>query len=235
MRMKTTYSIIDFKDIVTQWYNDFLPVAFEDNLVFLEMVDLVYLNALPLETKSKESLEFLVEKSKEMVSSSGADIGIVVQEPKPVNNVRVQKFLKFLDGFDKFSDSTREKILHIANKRYVVSSSNVLVSDDKTIGNFLDAMFVDIRKLVCPSLRFYASQSLGTRDVEDAAVRLFPKNLLIKPQGNLVGKHIQVSSSSEVLMKISNQIMNDSTTDSRMQKFIGRCQKMVMKDFEQII
>lgn len=228
-----TYSIIDFKDIVTRWYNDFLPEAFGDRLVFLKKVDLVYLNSLPLESRRKESLKFLLDSADEMLNASGADIGMVVQEPKPVNAISAQKFLRFVDEYKGFSEEARAKLLHMANKRYVVSSSSILVSDDKAIGGFLDGMFSELKST--DSLRFYASQSLGVKDVEDAASRLFPKNLLIKSQGNLIGRHIQVNSSTEVLTRISNEIMKDSAIDSRTQKFIEKCQKMVMKDFEQII
>ena len=227
------YAIIDFKDIVTRWYNDFLPEAFEDMLVFLEKVDLVYLNSLPLESRHKESLKFLLDSADGMLNASGADIGIVVQEPKPVNAISAQKFLRFVDDHKGFSEEARAKLLHIANKRYVVSSSSILVSDDKAIGGFLDGMFSELKNT--DSLKFYASQSLGVKDVEDAASRLFPKNMLIKSQGNLIGRHIQVNSSTEVLTRISNEIMKDSAIDSRTQKFIEKCQKMVMKDFEQII
>jgi hypothetical protein len=168
-----------------------------------------------------------------MLNASGADIGMVVQEPKPVNAISAQKFLRFVDDHKGFSEEARAKLLHIANKRYVVSSSSILVSDDKAIGGFLDGMFSELKNT--DSLRFYASQSLGVKDVEDAASRLFPKNMLIKSQGNLIGRHIQVNSSTEVLTRISNEIMKDSAPDSRTQKFIEKCQKMVMKDFEQII
>ena len=88
------YVISDFRHLVGMWYNEFLPVVAEKRAGFIESVGLVYLNSINLEPHLKDSAQFFLRKLAEM----GKGKKIVVQEPRPVNNVRVQLALKVIDG-----------------------------------------------------------------------------------------------------------------------------------------
>ena len=119
------YKVIDFRSLVTLWYNEFLPENIGNKSVFVEDADILYLKPISLESIKKDTIKFLGRKALEL---SGSDIGLVVQEPKPVNNVRIQPLLRYIERMKDMSQERRDKVLHFANRRYVPISSNIMVS-----------------------------------------------------------------------------------------------------------
>lgn len=225
------YAIVDFKELVSNWYNEFLPEAEKDKFNYVEWAEILYLNNISPKVHLKESLKFLVRKIEAM--SATGEIPIIVQEPKAVNNAKVQPFLKFVEGRGTaVSQVSLNKLLHLANKRYVIISKDVLISQDKEIDEFLDEVFVLLQKLHLQNIRFYASQSLGIQDVIDVARGLFPKSILSVRQFNQTG-HIEVKSSSEVMAEISGSLMQKWSDENK--RFVEKCHQAMLKDIEQLI
>ena len=82
------YSIADFRQLVTAWYNEFLPVECKDRFAFVKDAEILYLNSINLDLIRKKTMDFMKMKVKEI---AGDGITIFVQEPKPVNNVRLKR------------------------------------------------------------------------------------------------------------------------------------------------
>lgn len=227
------YQVINFKNLVTLWYNEFLPEKIGQNKsVFVEDADILYIKPISLESIKGETLKFIVEK---ILDISGKDIGLVVQEPKPVNNIRLQPFLRYIERLKDLSQERKDKVLHYANKRYVPVSSNIYVSQDKEIDNFLDEVFVDLTKQNMPNAKAYSIQSLGLYDFIDSASSFFPKKCL-SIQREIDGKHIQVRSSNQLLAVMKSCVINGNFDDSpQIHGYMKKCKLDLDKDMEKLV
>lgn len=226
------YKVVDFRELVVDWYNEFLPERIGNKSVFVEDAGILYLKSIPLEPLRKDTIEFMTKK---MVGISGKDIGLFVQEPKPVNNVRIQPLLKYIEGIKDMSSERRDKVLHFANRRYVPLSSNIMVSQDKEIDDFLDSVFLDLRKLDVPNVRTYQIQSLGLSDFVDSTRAFFPKKSL-SIQEVSSGEYIRVRSTNEMLEQLKSCFVNGNLDGSAtVKKYVENCQKSMDKDIESLV
>lgn len=231
--MTTKYAIVDFRHLVSKWYNEFLPERIGDGKsVFVEDANILYLKSIPLEPLRKDTIEFM---SKGMMEISGKDIGVFVQEPKPVNNVRIQPLLKFIEGVKDMSTERRDKVLHFANRRYVPLSSNIMVSQDKEIDDFLDSVFLELCKLAIPNVRTYQIASLGLSDFVDSARAFFPKKSL-SIQEVPRGEYIQVRSTNEMLEQLKSCFINGKFDgSSTFERYIESCKRSMDKDIQKLV
>lgn len=227
------YKVIDFRSLVTLWYNEFLPENIGQNKsVFVEDAGVLYLKPISLESERKSTIEFMVEKL-EHISDNG--MGLIVQEPKPVNNVRLQPFLKYIEGLKDLSPERKNKVFHYANRRYVPVSENIYISQDKEIGDFLDQVFIDLSKMDLPNAKFYSIQSLGIYDFLDSASSFFPKKCL-SIQGEIEGEHIQVRSSNQLLAQMKSCVINgDFDNSAKVRGYMRKCKLDLDKDIERLV
>ena len=226
------YNVINFRNLVTLWYNEFLPERIGDHSVFVEDAGVLYLKSIPLESERKATIKFMVEKLAR-VSDNG--MGLVVQEPKPVNNVRLQPFLRYIEGLKDLSQERKDKVFHYANRRYVPVSENIYVSQDREIGDFLDDVFIDLSKMDLPNVKAYAIQSLGVYDFIDSVSSFFPKKCL-SIQSEIEGKHIQVRSSNQLLAIMKSCVINgDFDNSANVRGYIAKCRMNLDKDIEKLV
>jgi hypothetical protein len=226
-----TYKVIDFRSLVTIWYNEFLPEKIGQNKsVFVEDADILYLKPISLESIRKDTLKFLRNRVSDMVDGC---VGWVVQEPKPVNNVRIQPLLQFLEGMKDMSRERRDKVLHFANRRYVPLSENIMVSQDKEIDEFLDSVFKELAKLKIPNVKLYPIQSLGMADFVDSARGFLPRKAL-SIQSEIKGEHIQVRSTNEMLEQLKSYVVNANFGDSAM-AYVERCRESLNRDLCELV
>ena len=222
------YVISDFRHLVGMWYNEFLPVVAEKRAGFIESVGLVYLNSINLEPHLKDSAQFFLRKLAEM----GKGKKIVVQEPRPVNNVRVQLALKVIDGIKGVSQDNKLKLLHMSNRRYVPMSASVLISQDKDIDLFLDKVFKLLVKLNIDDVKFLKSSSLGMPDVLEVARDFFPRRKLdVLEFGQTYP--IAVQSTNDIIMGLAQKLK--CNPDEKALKFIGKCKESLTKEFESVV
>ena len=59
------YSIADFRQLVTAWYNEFLPVECKDRFAFVKDAEILYLNSINLDLIRKKTMDFMKMKVKE--------------------------------------------------------------------------------------------------------------------------------------------------------------------------
>lgn len=227
------YIIADFKDLVSMWYNEFLPAHMGNKAGFIPEAGIIYLNSMSLEPLKKESLKFLVGKALEI---SNGETVIFVQEPKPVNNPRIQKFLHDVEASPVIDDDHKAKVLHMANRRYVPVSSDILISQDKEMDEFMDSVFLILSKLNLPTIRFYASSSLVVDEVRKVATGFFPRSALVF-KDSYTGSHIDVSSANELMKSIASGLVMDDEgpLDSSTSRFIMMSQKTITSDLECLI
>lgn len=226
------YKVIDFRDLVTLWYNEFLPERVGDRSVFVEDANILYLKHISIDKHlRRDTIKFLERKALEL---AGSDIGWVVQEPKPVNNIEIQPLLKYLEGMKDMSIERRDKVLHFANRRYVPLSSNILVSQDKELDDFLDEAFKGLADARPANIRPYAMQSMGVQDFIGAAKALLPRKSL-SIQAEIQGEHIQVRSTNEMLGQLKSYAINGISSDSANLEFIVKCRESLGRDIEGLL
>ena len=56
------YTIVDWKNLVTSWYNEFLPEVADDKAMFVRDAGIVYLNDISIESIESASCKFLAGK-----------------------------------------------------------------------------------------------------------------------------------------------------------------------------
>ena len=226
------YKIVDFRNLVALWYNEFLPDRVGDKSVFVEDAGILYLKSISLESERKDTIKFMVDRMSK-ISDNG--IGLFVQETKPVNNVRLQPFLRYIEELKDLSQERKDKVLHYANRRYVPVSSNILVSQEKEIDEFLDDVFVELTKLEMQNVKAYQVRSLGIQDFIDSAISFFPKKYL-SIQGEIEGEHIQVRSSNNLLEQMKSCVVNGNLDNSaKVRGYIAKCKLDLDKDMEKLV
>ena len=224
------YIIVDWKNLVTSWYNEFLPEVADDKAMFVRNAGIVYLNDISIASIESESCKFLVRKV--MGMSRTGNINIIVRESKPVNNIHLKQFLNLIETTNKIDDEHRNKLLHLANRRYISTSRDVLMSQSKEFDEFLDKMFIFMSKLGLANTRFYSSESLGFNDICEVAKIFFPKSILSFAD-KIEGNTIKISSTNDVMIPISIKLMSGlSTTPTQ---FIDKIRKSTLLDFEKLI
>lgn len=229
-RVNMGYTIVDWKNLVTSWYNEFLPDVVDDKAMFVRNVGIVYLNDISIASIESESCEFLARKVMSMSRTGG--INIIIRESKPVNNIHLKQFLNLIETTNKIDDEHRNKLLHLANRRYISTSRDVLMSQEKEFDEFLDKMFLVLNNLGLDNTRFYGSESLGFKDICDVVKTFFPKSMLSFAD-QIEGNTIQISSTNDVLIPISIKLMSGLSTTPK--QFIDRIRKSVLLDFEKLI
>ena len=219
------YVLVDFRQLVGAWYNEFLPAISGKRAGFIESVGLVYLNSINLDPHLKDSAQFFLKKVAEM----GEGRKIVVQEPRPVNNPRVQAVLKVVDKTQGVSPDNKLKLLHMSNRRYVPMSASVLVSQDKDIDLFLDKVFKLLEKLDIDEAKFHKSGSLGMADVVETARAFFPRKKLevleVAPTFP-----ISVQSTNEIIMGLGQKLKCGFTSQDA-DRYIGKSKENLTKEF----
>lgn len=226
------YKIVDFRNLVALWYNEFLPDRVGDKSVFVEDAGILYLKSISLESERKDTIKFMVDRMSK-ISDNG--IGLFVQETKPVNNVRLQPFLRYIEELKDLSQGRKDKVFHYANRRYVPVSSNILVSQEKEIDEFLDDVFVELTKLEMQNVKAYQVRSLGIQDFIDSAISFFPKKCL-SIQGEMEGEHIQVRSSNNLLEQMKSCVVNGNLDNSaKVRGYIAKCKLDLDKDMEKLV
>ena len=225
------YSIADFRQLVTAWYNEFLPVECKDRFAFVKDAEILYLNSINLDLIRKKTMDFMKMKVKEI---AGDGITIFVQEPKPVNNVRLKPTLKFLEGSDMIDDERKLKVMHMSNRRYVPTSTSILISQDKEIDEFLDDVFSELSSSKLRGVKFLPLSSIPVQEAVDIARSFFPRKALsiIEVQE---GEQILVKSSNDVLQPIHIQVNLLRPDDGNTDKFVERCRKSLLEDFEKLV
>ena len=227
------FAIVPFRLLAEKWYNEFLPRSVGDKAVFVENASIVYVNSIPLEGLKRDSLKFLAEQAISLSTSSETTL-MLVQEPKPVDNIRLMQKIAQLERMLK--GETRDRILNLANRRYVVSSRSILLSQEKELDDFMAEMFSLLSRLRSESFRTYSSQNLPFHEVKSLAGEFFPKRLLADIEFPASDGDMKVESSNDVLQKICNVLSMDSVQETkRMQEFASRCLKTAKKEFESLI
>ena len=226
------YRVVDFRDLATLWFNEFLP-QMENKAAFVESAGIIYINNVNLESTRKKTLKFMKGKISEMLALD-ASTHIFVQEPKPVNNIRLRPALKLVESIESIGEANRDRILHLANRRYVFESDTVFVSQNKEMDELLHTIFFDLAKNPMLRTKFYSIQSLEISDFVEVAQGFFPKNQL-KIQANLEGNHIKVRSSNEVLSILSDRIMKGKPVDSAIQDYVEKCKTGLLEDICQML
>ena len=229
------YKLVDFKDLVTAWYNEFLPALVDESRKsgMVPGAGILYVDSIPLEPNKKESIRFMAKKLLEMKDEDTTII--VVQEPKAVNNAKLKKFLAQIESNPGIDKEHMDKLMHIANKRYIISSADILVSQDKEMDEFLDSVFSMLSILKFPNVRFYASKSLDFKDVVGQAAQIFPKSWLIVKESE-PGVHIKVKSSGELMAQISLKLdRHEEEYDSSYSKFLALAEDTITSDLKSFI
>lgn len=225
------YIISDFRQLVTCWYNEFLPIECKERFAFVKDAEILYLNSINLEPLRKKTLDFMTEKVKEIAKSGTT---IFLQEPKPVNNIRLKPMLQFLAGSDMIDEERKLKVMHMSNRRYVPTSTSILISQDKEIDDFLDSVFKDMSALDILNAKFLPSSSLSIQESIDVARSFFPRKALsiIEVQE---GDPVVVKSSNDVLQPIYIQVNLLRSSDESAERYMARCRESMLKEFERLV
>jgi len=227
------FAIVDFRQLVTDWYNEFLPVECKDRFAFVKDAEILYLNSINLDGVRKKTLSFMRGKVADIAAS--ANTVILLQEPKPVNNVLLKPTLKFLSGTPNLLDEQRRlKVMHLSNRRYVPTSDSVLVSQDKEIDEFLDGMFLELSDSSRGAVKCLPLSSLPVQEAVDAACAFFPRKSLSIMRVR-EGERILVKSSNDVLQPLHSQVNLLRTDDGNAAKFAALCRKSLMGEFEALV
>ena len=227
------YEIVDFRQLVSYWYNEFLPVECKDRFVFVKDAEILYLNSINLDLIRSNTLDFMREKASEF-AKHGSEI-IFIQEPKPVNNARLKPMLKFLSESDMIDEERKLKVMHMSNRRYVPTSNSILVSQDKEIDEFLDDVFSNLNKSKLRGMKFLSSTSLSIQETIDVARSFFPRKSL---------SIIEVSEGSPVLVKSSNDVLQPifvqvdlirPMSDGNAERYVEKCRTSMLGEFEKFV
>lgn len=228
------FALSDFKDLASLWYNKFLPESLEGNKAgFVEGANIVYVNNVNLEGLRKKTMAFL-EHQVEGICAQDDAIHVFAQEPKPVNNVRLRPVLKVVEGLKTLNQENRDRVFHMANRRYVMESGSVYLSQHKEMDDFLASCFKGLAGMKFLKSRFYAIQSLGMPDFVSVACGFFPKSML-KIQGIPTSGPIEVRSTNDVLGVLSDRIMKGKSLGSDELEYISQCKASMLQDIEGLL
>ena len=226
-----TFALSDFKDLASLWYNKFLPdVVSDNNAGFVSDANVVYVNNVNLEGLRRGTIGFLESQVDALCSQDDA-IHVFAQEPKPVNNVRLRPVLKLVERLGSLNEGNRDKVFHLANRRYMLESSSVYMSQHKEMDDFLASCFKELAAKRFLRSRFYAIQSLCMSDFVAAACGFFPKSML-KIQGIPTSGPVEVRSANDMLGVLSDKIMKGKPLGSDELEYIDRCKQSMVRDIE---
>ena len=228
-----SYALIDFRQLVWSWYNEFLPTIASDKSGFVEDAGIVYVNGVSISSSKRQTLKFMLSKVMEL--KENGVVNIFAQEPKPVNNILLHPMLKMVSESSEIHEDKKTRILHLSNSRYVLLSKDVVVSQEKEIDTFMGEVFNDLTKLTVPNARFLNLTSLDFKECVNVATSFFPKSML-REQGFSMGTSpIGVESSNFILRNISTQLMRDFPTDCATLRVVGKCRDSLMTDLESLL
>ena len=226
------YAIVDYRCLVSDWFNSFLPNWGAASTSYIERAGIVYVNSVKIDSSLEtESLNFFKKRLAD-IGGVGEAVLLVAREPKPVNNARLQTMLKFVEG--NMDKERVEKVLHLANRRYVPVSKDVLISQEKELVDALDSVFDKLAKSGVPNAKTYQIQSLGIDDFVDAARAFFPKKSLSiqEVQG---GRQIEVKSTNQMLESLNSLVVVGKSDESSASRFVERCQASMRGDMAELV
>lgn len=224
------YKLVDYRSLVSDWYNEYLPNNVGNKAKVVPGVDVVYVNALKVDSHRKPTEKFILGKLRNLASDGST--AVVVMEPRPVDNVRLQPMLRKLEL--EVSDKTRlEQILHLANRRYVLESSTFMVSQNKEIEELLVQTFDTLHNRGLDGVRLYRMQSLGVPDMERAMRAFFAKTALTI-QGFSDAPYINVKSTNQLLGDLDSRITRGILAKDA-QIYIDRCIKSLDCDMPGLV
>lgn len=229
------YEIVDFKHLVSDWYNDFLPERCPEKAKVVEDVGIIYLDSVSLDGRFKmDSMKFMLERMSRIQGGGSGKTCIFVREPKPVNNVRLRPMLRKVEESREIDDDRKLKVLHLSNRRYVPLSSDVFVKQEKEMDSFLDLVFDKFSATCIPNMRFVSSQSLDMNDIRSTMEDFFPRSALSwhSKSGNA---RIAVKSANEILHPLFLYMMGEEDSDRGTLKYVSRCRKSIIEDLEKVV
>lgn len=228
------YVFVDFKYFVSKWYNEFLPIAFNDKIDEVESAGILYLNSISLEPRKSDSIKFIAHRIIDEFSPSDENVIIVVRESKPIDNPMMMKTIEWVEK-SKLNSSIKMKIRNLSNRRYVSSSDKVFISQDGEIDCFFEQLFSVLMKLDMDNVRFCDSQSLSVNETYDVARSFFPKSQLRFFKGGENGNHINVMSSNCVLGEMFDKLKWRFELDSSASNFLENNRNSLMRKFEEMV
>ena len=224
------YKLVDYRNLVSDWYNEYLPNHVGNKASSVPGVGIVYVNALKVDSHRKPTEKFILGKLRNLASDGST--AVVVMEPRPVDNVWLQPMLRKLES--EVTDKTRlEQILHIANRRYVLESSTFMVSQNKEIEELLVQTFDSLHNRGLDGVRLYRMQSLGVPDMERAMRAFFTKNSLTI-QGFSDAPYIKVNSTNQLLGDLDSKITKGILATPA-QLYIDKCIKSLDCDMPSLV
>lgn len=230
------YEIVDFRHLVSDWYNEFLPNKCPDKAKAVEDAGIIYLDSVSIDTKFKKSTtRFMLEKLEQIQGGDKGKTCIIVREPKPVDNVRLRPMLKLVEESKVIGEEGKLKVLHVANRRYIPISSDILVRQGKEFDSFLDDVFDSMMKINVAKMKFVKSPSLDMTDVKSAMEDFFPKSSLKWHVPSEKTIHIDAKSANEMLQPLFVRMIGGKVSDQGTLKYMSRCKRSMIEDLEKVV
>lgn len=229
------YEIVDFRHLVSDWYNEFLPDKYPNKAKVVEDAGIIYLDSIPLDrTFKSSSTRFMLERMGQIHGGGSGKTCIFVREPKPANNVRLLQMLRKVDESSDIDQEKKLKILHISNRRYVPSSRDILVKQEKEIDAFLDKVFNCMAASAIPGMKFVSSPSLDMTDLRSIMSDFFPKSAL-KWHSQNKDVPIKVMSANEMLQPLFLHMMQGKVSDHGTLRYMARCRESMIEDLAKVV
>ena len=229
------YEIVDFRHLVSDWYNEFLPNRCPDKIKPVENVGILYLDSVPLDGRFKaDSMKFMLGKMEQIQGGDCEKTCIFVREPKPVNNVRLRPMLRKIEESKEIDDERKLKVLHVSNRRYVPVSPDVLVKQEKEIDLFLDGVFDGLSGKCVPNMKFVSSPSLDMTDIHSIMEDFFPRTALEWHVQNRQTS-INVKSANEMLQPLFLYMMDGKVDDHGTLRYMAKCRQSMIEDLAKVV
>lgn len=232
------YGIVDFRTLVSELFNKFIPEELGNGMKVVEDAGVAYFNPSFLDGRRRDAVKFMLGKAVAMSKETGARC-IFVQEPKPVNNVRLKPFLQHLETCPFIDSERRTRILHLSNRRYIPTSELVYFSDEKQLDALIDLFFTALSMLdgEMDCVKFYQSPALPFRETADAALDLLPrKRVSILDFRNPPDAPVGVASANEIVDAIASHLVKEhELVDHAAEEYASRCRREMSHDLERFI
>ena len=232
------YRIVDFRTLVSELFNKFIPEELGNDMKVVEDAGVAYFNPSFLDGRRRDAVKFMLGKAVAMSRETGARC-IFVQEPKPVNNVRLKPFLQHLETCPFIDGERRTRILHLSNRRYIPVSELVYFSDEKQLDVLIDLFFTALSMLdgEMDCVKFYQSPALPFKDTADTALDLLPrKRISILDFRNPPDAPVKVASANEIVDAIASHLVKEhGLVDPVAEKYASRCRMEMSRDLERFI
>lgn len=230
------YRIVDFRVLVSDLFNEFIPGELGSGMKVVESAGVAYFNPSFLDGRRGDAVKFMLGRAVAMSRESGSRC-IFVQEPKPVNNVRLKPFLQHLETCPFIDSARRTKILHVSNRRYVPMSELVYFTEEKHLDVLVDQFFATLSMLGgIDCVKFYPSPSLPFNDVAESASDLLPRKSLCIEGFQDRDVDVKVLSANEIVGAISSSLVKErDLVDPLVDAYAAKCRKSLTSDLEKFI